>query len=116
MMRPLWTAAGLLLVGLGVIGLILPMMPGVVFFIAAAFCFARGNPAWERRLLAHPQIGQHLLAWRERGAISARGKRAALAMMAMAAVLTWWLVGWPWAAVSGAVLLVVALWIATRPG
>ncbi|WP_121115417.1 YbaN family protein [Croceibacterium ferulae] len=116
MLRPLWTAAGLLLVGLGIVGLILPMMPGVVFFIAAAFCFARGNPAWEQRLLAHPQIGPHLTAWRSRGAISRKGKRAALTMMAFAAALTWWLVGWPWAAVSSAVLLAVALWIATRPG
>jgi uncharacterized membrane protein YbaN (DUF454 family) len=116
MLRSLWMAAGLALVALGIIGLILPMMPGVVFFIGAAFCFARGNPAWEQRLLAYPQIGPHLIAWRTRGAISARGKRAALGMMALAAALTWWLVGWPWAAVSGAALLMVALWIATRPG
>ena len=115
MLRPLWTAAGLLLVGLGIIGLILPMMPGVVFFIAAAFCFARGNPALEQRLLLHPHIGPHLTAWRDRGALSARGKRAAVAMMALAAALTWWTIGWPWAALSSAVLLVVAMWIVTRP-
>ncbi|WP_347303406.1 YbaN family protein [Croceibacterium sp. TMG7-5b_MA50] len=116
MLRPLWTAAGLLLVGLGVVGVILPMMPGVVFFIGAAYCFARGNPAWEQRLLAHPQVGPHLVAWRTRRAISARGKRAAVAMMALAAALAWWLVGWPWAGVSSAALLAVALWIVTRPG
>lgn len=115
-LRSLWMAAGLALVAPGIIGLILPMMPGVVFFIGAAFCFARGNPVWEQRLLAHPQIGPHLLAWRDRRAISRKGKRAALLMMAVAAALTWWLVGWPWAAVSGGVLVAVALWIATRPG
>jgi len=115
-LRSLWMAAGLVLTALGILGLILPMMPGVVFFLGAAFCFARGNPAWEQRLLAHPQIGPHLIAWRTRRAISAHGKRAALTMMALAAALTWWLVGWPWAALSSAVLLAVALWIATRPG
>ncbi|KHL26676.1 Inner membrane protein ybaN [Croceibacterium mercuriale] len=115
MLRSLWMAAGLVMVVLGIIGLILPMMPGVVFFIGAAFCFARGNPAWEQRLLADRRIGPHLIAWRSRGAISAQGKRAALIMMAIAAALTWWRLGWPWAAVSSAVLVVVALWIATRP-
>ena len=116
MARPLWSAVGLLLVVLGIAGLILPMMPGTVFFIGAAWCFARGNPAWEQRLLAHPTVGPHLVNWRMRGAISRKGKRAALAMMALAAAMTGWLVGWPWAAVSSAVLVAVALWIATRPG
>ncbi len=115
MARPLWLAGGFLFVGLGWLGLILPMMPGVVFFILAAFCFARSSPAWERRLLDHPHIGPHLRDWRARRAISRKGKRAALIIMAIAGVATALLVGFPTAWWSIGSMSLVALWIGTRP-
>ena len=44
-------AGGLLALGLGIVGVVLPIMPTVPFLLLAAFCFARSNPAWEQRLL-----------------------------------------------------------------
>lgn len=41
MTRHEWTAAGALSFALGWIGLALPLMPGAVLLIAAAYCFAR---------------------------------------------------------------------------
>lgn len=41
--RGLWIAAGLLLVLLGIIGVILPVMPGLVFFAMAVPAFMRGS-------------------------------------------------------------------------
>jgi uncharacterized membrane protein YbaN (DUF454 family) len=55
MARPLWSAAGLLFVALGALGVALPVLPTVPFLLLAVFCFARGNRAWEQRLLAHPR-------------------------------------------------------------
>ncbi len=115
MTKTLWLAGGSLCFALGWIGLVLPMMPGVPFLLLAAFCFARGNPAWERRMLEHPRIGPPLRQWRDRRAIAPPAKRAALAAMAVAGGLTWWLVGFPLALVSIGVLLAVAAWIWTRP-
>ena len=77
MIRPLWTAAGVTSLVLGAIGAVLPLLPTVPFVILATFCFARGNPAWEAKLLAHPTFGPHIRNWRERGAISRKGKLAA---------------------------------------
>lgn len=113
--RPLWLVAGAVCFALGWIGLVMPLMPGVVFLIAAAFCFARGNPEWERRMLDHPRLGPPLRSWRERRAISRPAKRSALLAMALAGAIAWAVVGFPWALVSLAVLAGVAAWIWTRP-
>ena len=114
-MRPVYLTVGLLSVALGIVGIALPLLPTVPFMILAAFCFARANPAWERRLLDHPRFGPHIIAWRTRGAISKRGK--AMAVIALAAsgligLLT--LDGWH-AWMPFAVALVSGSWIVTRP-
>ena len=45
--------------------------------ILAAFCFARSSERFHDWLVGHPAFGPHIVAWRERGAISRRGKRFA---------------------------------------
>src|SRR5690606_32392440 len=95
MRRPLFLAAGLTSLGLGIVGAFLPVLPTVPFLLLAAFCFARGNPAWERRLLAHPRWGPPILEWRERRAISRKGKLAAFAMLAVSTAVAWLGMGWP---------------------
>jgi hypothetical protein len=114
-MRPIYLTAGLLSVLLGIIGIALPLLPTVPFMILAAFCFARANPAWERRLLDHAHFGPHIVAWRTRGAISRRGKAMAVIALAASSVaglvmLDGWLAWMPLA-----VALVSGGWIVTRP-
>lgn len=114
-MRPVYTAIGLVSVGLGIIGVFLPLLPTVPFMILAAFCFARANPVWEQRLLEHPRFGPHIVAWRTRGAISRRGKAFALLALAGSAALGLAMLdGWQ-AYMPLAVALVTGTWIATRP-
>jgi uncharacterized membrane protein YbaN (DUF454 family) len=77
MRRHIWTGAGFLFVGIGAVGAVLPLLPTVPFLLLALFCFARGNPVWEQRLLAHPHYGPMLRDWRTRRAIprNARGQQ-----------------------------------------
>lgn len=114
MRRPLWTGAGLFFVALGAVGTMLPLLPTVPLLLLATFCFARGNPAWEQRLLDHPRWGPPLLEWRTRRAISRRGKVSALVAMAMGVVLTALTAGFPWWLVTLAVVSVTGTWIWTR--
>ncbi|AWH30372.1 MULTISPECIES: YbaN family protein [Stenotrophomonas] len=89
-MRWLWFALGWLMVGLGVIGALLPVMPTTIFLILAVGCFARSSPKFEQRLLAHPRYGPSLRLWREQGAVSRKGKAFASAGMAVGfAVFCW---------------------------
>jgi uncharacterized membrane protein YbaN (DUF454 family) len=108
---------GCLFVALGFIGAVLPLMPTTVFLIAAAWAFGRSSPRLERWLLNHPKFGPMLVAWRESGAIPRRGKIAACCGIAFGFVMflvtsnpPWWLIG-----VVFASMLVIALWIVSRP-
>ena len=113
-MRPLFLAAGLLFVGLGVIGAFLPIMPTVPFLLLAAFCFARSDPALEQRILDHPTWGPQVKDWRERRAISRRSKVMAIGAMTVGAGVTWYTLGVPYVYISIAILVLSGTWIATR--
>jgi len=111
----LWQAGGALAFAVGTAGIFLPLLPTVVFYILAAFCFGKSNPAWEARLLADPRFGPHIVAWRERGAIARAGKVAALLAMTVSGVIGLAFLHGPWRFVPAAVAVVVGGWILTRP-
>ncbi len=113
--RRLWNMLGLMALATGTIGIVVPLLPTVPFYILAAFLFGKGNPAFERRLLEHPRFGPHIRAWRERGAISRRGKIAAIAMLGASAAAGLLLIDPPWAYLPAGVALLTGTWIATRP-
>ncbi|MET1112506.1 MAG: YbaN family protein [Allosphingosinicella sp.] len=115
MRRFLYLGLGFASVGLGTAGIFLPLLPTVPFMLLAAFFFARSSPRLEARILDHPRFGPHVRAWRERGAISPAGKRAALFAFAFSAVLGFVLLPFPWLLVPAAAGLVGGSWIATRP-
>ncbi|MCW4462499.1 YbaN family protein [Sphingomonas sp. BT-65] len=115
MRRHLYLAAGFVSLGLAVIGALLPVMPTTVFVILAAYCFARSSPRLERKLLEHRQFGPHILRWRERGAISRKGKIAASMAFAVSIALTLALTPMPWPLVTLAAATIVGGWIWMRP-
>ncbi|WP_022682248.1 YbaN family protein [Sphingobium bisphenolivorans] len=115
MRRAFYLSLGFLSVGLGMVGIFLPLLPTVPFMILAAFCFARSSPALEAKLLDHPHFGPHVRRWRERGAISRRGKKAALAAFALSALLALLLSPLPWCLIPIAAALIGGTWIWTRP-
>ncbi|WP_104991494.1 YbaN family protein [Deinococcus sp. NW-56] len=82
--RPLWVALGFVLTGLGFLGLLLPGLPGTVWFILAAACFARGNPKWEAWLLSRPVVGDLVRDYREGRGMPLRAKWIACTCIAVA--------------------------------
>lgn len=73
-MRLIWVILGLLSVGLGVIGIVVPLLPTVPFVLLAAFCFARSSERLHNWLLTHPRFGPVIEDWNRNGAISPRVK------------------------------------------
>lgn len=114
-MRLAWRLAGLLALILGVIGIVLPLLPTVPFMILAAFCFAKGHPAWEARLLADRRFGPHIRAWRQGGSISRRGKAMAMIAFTLSAGLGLATLAMPLALLPAAACLAGAAFILTRP-
>lgn len=116
MLRPLYFVAGVVLVGVGVAGYFLPVMPGTIWLILAAACFARSSPRFEAWLVNHPRFGPSVVAWRRHGAIPRRIKFIAIGMMAVSfAILAFSHTPALWLWVTGAVLAACALFVASRP-
>jgi len=112
--RPFWLVAGILLFAVGTLGIALPILPTVPFYLLAAFCFTRSHPQWAARLYEHPHHGPAMREWRDRRAIPRRAKYASIAAMTLGVGFTWAAVGWPWVLISLALLLSVGPWIWTR--
>ncbi|WP_332685247.1 YbaN family protein [Bosea sp. (in: a-proteobacteria)] len=114
--RPFYLAAGWLLTGLGVIGLVLPLMPGTIFLIAAAWCFSRSSPRFEAWLIGHPWLGPQVVNWRATGTIARQTKYIACGSMLASFVLLAATDAPPvalWA--SGACLIAAGTYVASRP-
>jgi uncharacterized protein len=111
-----WTAAGVIALALGAIGLFLPFLPTVPFLLAAGFFFGRSSERLHRWLLAHPQFGPPIHDWNERGAISRRSKKLA-SVSILAALLMSVALGFSMGviALQAVVLAMVTLFIWTRP-
>ena len=106
---------GFLSLAIGTVGAFVPLLPTVPFMLLAAFFFARSSPAMERKLLEHPTVGPHIVAWRSRGAISRNGKRAALVAFAISAAIGLVALPYPWSFVPLIAAVIGGSWIWTRP-
>jgi uncharacterized membrane protein YbaN (DUF454 family) len=79
--RVAWTAAGVILLAIGIAGVILPLLPGTIFLIGASACFVRGSDRMHRWLVAHPIFGTHVRAFAEGRKMPLRAKVIALSLM-----------------------------------
>jgi hypothetical protein len=115
MKRHLYLVGGWASLAIGAVGVFLPLLPTVPLVILAAFCFARSSPRLEAWLLGHPAFGHHIVAWREKGAISRKGKIAASVAFAISIVLALLFAPWPWMMAPIFAAAVGGSWIWTRP-
>lgn len=80
-MRALFVALGLLFVGLGIAGAVLPVLPATPFFLLAAACFARASARFYNWLLNNPTFGPTIREWRRYRSIRFRTKVWAIVLM-----------------------------------
>lgn len=115
-MKALWVTGGSAALGLGMLGIALPLLPTVPFLLLAAFCYARGSERLHVWLIEHPRFGQSILDWQEKGAISLRAKWLATLSITAAFSLSVLLDVAPLVlAIQAGVLSLVSLFIWTRP-
>lgn len=107
---------GSLATGLGMAGVVLPLLPATPFLLLATFAFARSSPRLHAWLVEHPRLGAPINDWNKYGAINRRAKVLAMAVMAATALLS--LVSgmrWEFMAMQLALMGGAAAFILTRP-
>lgn len=110
-------AGGWLLFALGLVGIALPVMPTTVFWIGAVWCWSRSAPRLTRRILSHPRFGHPVHLFLERGEMTRQGKLAAIGGIAGGYLLLHLMArpAWLTASLVAATLLLVAIWLWSRP-
>lgn len=79
--RALLAACGLAAVGLGVLGIFLPLLPTTPFLLLAAACFFRSSERLYGWLLHHRRLGRYVRQYRENRAIPLKAKLATLGLL-----------------------------------
>jgi uncharacterized protein len=117
-LRLFYLTLGWLSVGLGVIGIILPLLPTTPFLLVAVWAFSKSSPALAEKLRNHPKLGPTLRAWQDHGVIPTVGKVLSTVMMTAMGIYLVGFSGLPiWAAaVACLTMTAIAAYILTRPG
>ncbi len=74
----IYKALGFLFIGLGFIGIFLPLLPTTPFILLAAGCFARSSERWYHWLLSNRTFGPMIKNWQEHQCISCNSRRIAV--------------------------------------
>lgn len=115
-MRWLWVSLGLVCLGIGVAGAVLPLIPTTPLLLLAAFCFARSSRRLHDWLTTHPTLGPPIADWNRDRAIRRPAKLLATLSVAVAMAVSLLLgAGSMIIALQSAVLLVVLVFIWSRP-
>ena len=92
--------AGILCVGLGVLGIFVPVLPTTPFLLLAAACFVRSSDRLYNWLIHHKWFGDYIRHYREHRAVTLKSKIIALVMLwgvigytAFGVIDNWWIRG-----------------------
>jgi len=115
-MRGIWFICGAISVTLGVIGIVLPLLPTVPFFLLAAFFFARSSETAHNWLVNHKTFGPAIKDWTQTGAIKRRVKISASLFIIGGLSLSVYMALKPWLLLlQFTILSGVLIFIWTRP-
>lgn len=115
--RPVFLALGLMFVGLGLLGSVLPVLPTIPFMILALWCFARSSKTFHDWLYHHRIFGPPLRKWDQHRVIPPIAKFAAVTAMAASMIYVSLYSTAPWYALAamGAFIVYGAWYILSKP-
>jgi uncharacterized protein len=97
MEKRLWTVAGSICVGLGIMGILLPVLPTTPFLLLAAYCYSRGSQRFYHWLLHLSRFGSYIRNYCEGRGIPVKQKLMAITLLWLTIGLTsgflamaWW--------------------------
>jgi uncharacterized membrane protein YbaN (DUF454 family) len=81
LIRNLLIIAGFICVGLGIIGIVLPVLPTTPFLLLAAACFSRSSKRFHNWLITNRWFGKYIKNYQEGNGISIKAKICAISFM-----------------------------------
>lgn len=79
---------GWLSLGLGIVGIFVPLLPTTPLVLLAAWCFSKGSQRLHQRLLTNPHLGPIIQRWQDEGTIERRVKIRALILVTITFSIT----------------------------
>ena len=115
--RPLLLGTGWMCVGLGALGIIMPLLPTTPFLLLAVWAFSKSSPEMAEKIRNHPLAGPYIRDWQDEGVIPLGAKIIAMTMMsAMLGYLHFGSDAPAWAVIAaGLAMAGVAAYILSRP-
>ena len=77
----LFVTIGCIAVGLGSLGVVLPLLPTTPLLLLAAFCFAKSSTRLHQKLLKNRFLGPPIRRWQETRTLSRRTKAGAITLV-----------------------------------
>ena len=84
---------GTVCVGLGVLGMFLPLMPTTVFLLMAAYCYSRSSERFHNWLLNNRLCGRYISNYRSGRGMTFRQKATTILTLWISICLSVWLIG-----------------------
>lgn len=81
--RRLYVALGLMFVGIGILGAVLPVLPTTPWLLIASYFFARSSPQLEAWLRSTPYFGPLIRDWEEHRGVRPRVKASAIGVVVL---------------------------------
>jgi hypothetical protein len=107
-MKPVWLMLGLLALGVGFVGIVLPLIPTTGPLLLAAYAFARSSDRMHDWLMNHSRFGPFITDFRSGNGIPLKTKITAVTAMTLAFTYS---VGWVVPGVPAkAVVLTIGIW------
>ncbi|HMS66463.1 MAG TPA: YbaN family protein [Ignavibacteria bacterium] len=81
LLRWILIISGVLLVGIGILGMFLPILPTTVFFLLAAWCFARSSEKFYKWLHENRLFGKYLSNYSRGNGMTLKSKAFSLSVL-----------------------------------
>ena len=112
-MRKLWAAAGFVFVGLGALGVALPLVPTTPFLLLASYCFARSSPRFARWLRSTRLYKEHLEGFEQHRSLTLRAKLTIVIPVGLMLLGAFWMMDNPYGRGAVAVIFSMKLYYFT---